>query len=422
MQEMGFNALRLGTMWAGAEPERGVWNSSYLETIGSIVDNLAAHNIYSILDCHQDVFNRHLCVEGFPDWAVNSNGGTALPFALPVGEIMTFDNVTGLPEQCGLYAWTLYYLTDLAGKSFQGLYDNYNGLQDEFINFWTRVATMALSRTSVLGYEFINEPWSGDIYSNPDLLLPEVADLTNLQPMYDNIANAIRKIDTNHLMFYEPITYVITPTGFTHVPGGSMYQNMSVLSWHYYCWIFNPDNMTEPEWIFCDDMEGPDFFYQRTIDINKLGGASFLTEWGAFCNGVTPDGHRECDWVMSEADNYLVSWTYWAIEEIFDGDNPIPQAVNILSRTYPQAIAGVPTQMSFDPDSFIFNMKYIADTTIELPTEIYLNELLHYPNGFTVTITPTGVLSVEASHNQISLVKTDLLENQMNIMVQIVPK
>lgn len=37
LQAMGFNALRLGVMWPGLEPERGVWNDTYLRQIGVLL-------------------------------------------------------------------------------------------------------------------------------------------------------------------------------------------------------------------------------------------------------------------------------------------------------------------------------------------------------------------------------------------------
>lgn len=52
------------------------------------------------------------------------------------------------------------------------------------------------------------------------------------------------------------------------------------LSWHYYCWIFDPNNPGEFQKVVCDDIQGPDMFFQRTIDMKRLGGAAFLTEWG----------------------------------------------------------------------------------------------------------------------------------------------
>jgi endoglycosylceramidase len=59
----------------------------------------------------------------------------------------------------------------------------------------------------------INEPWAGDIYRYPELLLPGFADKMNLEPLYNNLNRAIRKIDQNHIIFYEPITWDVVPTG-----------------------------------------------------------------------------------------------------------------------------------------------------------------------------------------------------------------
>ena len=91
--------------------------------------------------------------------------------------------------------------------------------------------------------EIINEPFAGNIYSNPLLLLPGVAGQLNLQPFYDAIALAIRSEDEAHLIFYEPVTWgmvlngQIVGSGFDHVPGGKEQRAKSVFSFHYYCWF-----------------------------------------------------------------------------------------------------------------------------------------------------------------------------------------
>jgi hypothetical protein len=55
--------------------------------------------------------------------------------------------------------------------------------------------------------------------------------------------------------------------------------------------------------------------------------------------------------------------------------------VKTLSRTYAQAIAGKPTTMSFDTSSKAFLLQYNYNPLASGPTEIYLNEAFHYPNG-----------------------------------------
>lgn len=85
------------------------------------------------------------------------------------------------------------------GSAFQSLYDNVNGIQTAFGDFWEYVAKKFANNQNVVGrtpfqictelwqgYELINEPWPGDVYEHPSLILKGgAADVKNLQPMYD---------------------------------------------------------------------------------------------------------------------------------------------------------------------------------------------------------------------------------------------
>jgi endoglycosylceramidase len=53
LQNWGFNAVRLGVMWPGVSPSKGVFNQTYLNTMNQIVSDLGKYGIYSIVDCHQ---------------------------------------------------------------------------------------------------------------------------------------------------------------------------------------------------------------------------------------------------------------------------------------------------------------------------------------------------------------------------------
>ena len=48
-KEWGFNAVRLGTMWSGVEPEQGKYNETYLQVIRSQLSNLADNGMYAFL-------------------------------------------------------------------------------------------------------------------------------------------------------------------------------------------------------------------------------------------------------------------------------------------------------------------------------------------------------------------------------------
>ena len=50
LAENGFDAVRVGVIWAGVEPQPGVYDDAYLDSIADTVQTLAAHGIVSILD------------------------------------------------------------------------------------------------------------------------------------------------------------------------------------------------------------------------------------------------------------------------------------------------------------------------------------------------------------------------------------
>ena len=72
--------------------------------------------------------------------------------------------------------------------------------------------------------------------------------------------------------------------GLTQVPGGPDYNNRTVMSWHYYCWIMDLDGGTSGDpanilvQIFCDVLLGPNVFKTAQMRAGEIGGGSMLTE------------------------------------------------------------------------------------------------------------------------------------------------
>ena len=81
----------------------------------------------------------------------------------------------------------------------------------------------------MFGYELMNEPWCGDIFEDPTLLFPGIADRRYLEPMYDRISTEVRKYDEEHIILFAAVTWEVTgigeAIGFTHPPGGFDYSN-----------------------------------------------------------------------------------------------------------------------------------------------------------------------------------------------------
>eukprot|EP01102_Stenamoeba_stenopodia_P003368 TRINITY_DN1333_c0_g1_i5.p1 TRINITY_DN1333_c0_g1~~TRINITY_DN1333_c0_g1_i5.p1 ORF type:complete len:544 (-),score=80.71 TRINITY_DN1333_c0_g1_i5:434-1996(-) len=418
LSSWGFNSLRLGSMWAGVEPLQGQYNQTYLTVLKDIVNLCADYGIYVLLDAHQDVYSPKLCGDGAPDWAVQPSNHS-LPFAEPVYGKMPMDPNTGYPSDCGARSWFLYYFADATCSTFQNLYNENSELGQSFANFWKVVATTFSTQSNVIGYELINEPWAGDIYADPELLIPEYVNHKNLEPFYQMLASSIRSVDEQHIIFYEPVTWTYTESGFQSLPGGSDYANRSVLSYHYYC----SSGGTFFDKTLCDDITGPDMFAMRLKDIDKIGGGSFLTEFG-LC-GPSPNASAyACNQVMNNADKYLQSWTYWDFSDgaFFDNGKINMDYVKMFSRTYPQAIAGLPISYYFDPNTAEFAFTFLAtQPTSTRPTVIYLNEELHYPSGYNLRISTPSLLNVTTYTNYIELVYTSEVRMGDIIAIDISP-
>jgi endoglycosylceramidase len=434
LKAWGFNAVRLGVMWPGGEPVRGKYNDTYLNIMKSIINRLGAAGIYSIVDIHQDLYHRRFCGEGAPDWAVNV-GSFPLPFPIPaLGTTAYPKDKDGNPplDMCLNYTFAVYYWAEQTCAAFQSLYDNTTGIQTAFANYWAHLAQLFKGNEYVLGYELINEPWPGDIYFQPDLLLPGVADRLNLQPMYNILNNAIRQYDNDHIIFFERSLVDLFPAGFTAGPGGPAYNDRQVLSYHIYCGPGYSDGT--PRYVILCDAENTYMYSNNVNQYKSLGCGGFLTEFGAMGNET--NAISSISYLTSLADEHFQSWTYWQYkyfndittagpgESFYGADGNLETGkVKALSRTYARAIAGQALSMIFDDSTGRFSLAYTLNTTISLPTEIYLNEALYYPKGYTVLLSPPNVATWTSPEKNIINVKPlGSASNGASLFVAISPK
>lgn len=154
---------------------------------------------------------------------VNSN--YTFDFPLPIAPRFQVDPETGYPylKDCLQRNFAFYYFSDKVTNAFQNFYENSEGIRDAFIRFWSKIAQEFKDFDTVLGYELINEPWPGDVYRHPSLLLPGEADKKHLMPLYKDLHSAIRKYDDHHILFFEKaVVDVATPSGFEEGPGGKV--------------------------------------------------------------------------------------------------------------------------------------------------------------------------------------------------------
>ena len=195
-------------------------------------------------------------------------------------------------------------------------------------------------------------------------------------------------------------------TGFTHVPGGDSYRNRSVLSYHYYCIILSlepvPSNSTIPvaDRVVCNDIEGPALFRSVQVDLDDLGGSSFLTEFGG-CGDTSPTCEEQLEWGLNAADLFLQSWAFW-------GDfSDYAATAKRLARVYARAIAAMPysISMQYIPVDNTFYLSYLINLKIKQPTEIFVPPMRYPKSSYNVTVNDALTWKVDPTDPTIILVE-----------------
>ncbi len=408
LKKWGFNIVRLGVMWPGVEPStRGSYNQTYLDQIETIVTNLGKNGIDVILDFHQDIWHRKFCGEGVPDYVFDicqkAQPANTQPFPLPAVNFTYPLDSDGNPaiESCLSSMFATYYMSAEVGAGFQCLYDNTDNLWDAFAGYWVAVAKRFSQTANVLGYELINEPWAGDVYALPKNLFPQYAEQQYLQPLYEHLHRAIREVDDRKIVFFEGLTIDYWPSGFTQGPGGAEYNDRQALAYHIYCPIQNPSVKVEAACEVIDDA----FLAIRRKDAERMGVGMLMTEFGAAED--TAADMFALEQTAQLADRFQQSWMYWQLkyfedlttctplgESLYDEDGSVcTDKLTVLSRTYPQAVAGTDLSYEFNSRTAAFTLSFVpraavsaSDDAESLTSTVYFNRELFYPHGVKVAL------------------------------------
>jgi endoglycosylceramidase len=382
LAENGFNAVRLGVLFAGVMPHPGVIDTAYLDKVDRIVKLLAARHIYVLLDFHQDDYSEQFTGEGMPAWSVHDDG---IPFA-PTGSFFT------------------NYFTPALARTFDNLWANTDTLWDKYAAGWAAVADRWSQQPYLMGYDLFNEPSAGSqalTCANPNGC-PQF-DAT-LQQFYDHVRAAIRTKDRGNLVWYEPQFFfnAVSASHFGHVDDPQV-----ALSWHDYACLpaFAGSSVLpgDPDCV----LNEPRVMANADAQQAAMGGGELLTEFGSH------DDISDLARMSKLVDDRLSGWLYWAYkawddptgnpaaEGLFAKDDDLstlkaPKA-DVLIRPYPQAVAGTPKALSWDQPTHTMDLRFTPKAGTGV-TDVFVPKR-HYPGGYDAVVTGGHVTSSAQSRH-----------------------
>lgn len=429
MQSLGFNLVRLGIEWQALEPGTGGPNQpnictpgtpgdphefnkaialQYLRHVAATVNLLARHGIYTLLDMHQDVYNTYFRGEGAPDWAVCTNNVPIVPLG------GRWSNNYGNPtlETAVGHFWN----NDVVGN-----------LQGQFDLVWQTVANYFKNNPWVVGYDPYNEP-----FETTTVLADGSTFTSNLQCFYTGrdhesfLANgttlltcpsdvpaqgvipSIQAVDHRHLIFLEPDIY--------WVPGGNIPSQLGplpfdriVFNFHDYCGDRSPVTGDPTDLLKCLQAEETMASEQDLARLSMSsasqsnGPAIFMSEFGATTS--VPMVGFDTEWAGINE----VGWAYWAWKYYADPTGSSSEAlvlpdgtyspiVQVLSRTYPQEIAGNPQSFLFNPFTGAFSMIYTPSVAAQgTSTVIEIAAAQHLSSGWCAAVRGGKITSSSGS-------------------------
>ena len=374
LADNGFRLVRVGILATGLMPTPGVVDTSYIRQIATTVDLLAKHDIYSLIDFHQDGWGPVVGSDGFPGW-------------------MTLTGDAGNDTSVG---FPFYYEQNPAlQQAFQSFWDDAKGpddagLQDDYAAMFSAVARQLASQPYVLGYDLFNEPWPGTTWNaclNDKGGCPTL-DRGELGPAYAKVVAAIRAAGDHPLVLGEPFVLFNFGLSTTSIPVPGADPNAG-MAFHVYPLTPN---------------QAPAAISNAVSWSESTGGALLNTEWGATEISQTLDSESLA------LDSALVPWIFWSfccelvpsLQQAPGGTNLVASTAGALIQPYPLAVAGTPQQLTLDPSARTLSFTWSTAragggsfatgtvTTFEAPA-------LTYPQGYTVTATNGWITSAPCS-------------------------
>ena len=448
MVRLGFNSVRLGVIWEAVEKAPGVYDYDYLDKVEQIINTLGEHNIYTMVDAHQDVFSRNFCGEGVPYFYVNQMGfdkkcdASALTRLLDlIGVCKTLDDFgfrtdeNGLPliEDCVKHNFADYHYIAGFSASYRNFYQNKANIQDKFVEFWKTVVTRFKGNKYVLGYDLWNEPAPGGVMEDIKNMIPGRPDIKDILPVYRKVDTELRKIDPNYILFFENTPVPDTLPIFGGIFLGSMSEKPAgdevpqVYNFHTYCCLSGTDTCAHGEATYEKSISVCPTFHRKQLDkeiktATNLNVPMFLTEFGACSDSKAC--YNEILSVVKITEENFISWSYWnykpygdhttsaiemvSYEGIYNDDGTVQNIKEKgLSRAYVMYYQGKPIDFKYETDSDTnFETSFEYHKNITEPSVLYYNKDFFYKNGYEIKVIDDDTKEDLVKNNKVTLDKS----------------
>ena len=357
--ELGFNALRIPINWSGLEPlEGGILDDDYLSVLDSHLALCEKHQLWCVVDVHQDAYSKEIGEDGAPLWAI-----------LPPPTELLEGPLDNLYERRG---------SEQVLAAFKTFFDGTDGIQDAYISMLTRLASHLKDRPYVAGIEIFNEP---------------VADTLEVLQFSAKAIDAIREIDENQLVLFEPTS---TRNLFDETdPLDGLNLPNTAYAPHLYPEVFSGEGNSfvngNPERLISSTAKAKD---EAEVHQAPL----IVTEYG-----IDPAAANAELWIKTmddEMDKALSSRFYWVYEEheqdkwgLYDDGKVLREHVaNWLARPYPDAISGVLQSFRYNEVEQSFEVQFTGGGThhLALPYRTMGQSPIGYCDGEAITLQGDG--------------------------------
>jgi endoglycosylceramidase len=351
IRSWGMNCVRLGILWAGVEPERGVYDDAYLQRMITLAEQMGAEGIHVVLDFHQDIYSEYFGGDGAPEWATLDGG---IPFE---------------PRE----DWFMNYFEPAVQHAFGAFWQDQEQIQTAYHEMLAYVVERFSGVDSVIGVDLMNEPW-------PEPLVGAIFDPEFYAEFLRRAHAAVASVDAGFLTFWEPrvTTNWGAPSYLASHP-----ENDWVMAPHYY------DPATEAPWGYLGvPVLMTTAMTRRAGERLRFRDPVWVGEYGI--TWETPGAAEYLRDLQNLFDFYGFGSAYWEYARGDSGfgveypDGSERPVVDVLVRPLPRRVAGDPVRFGPAALSGSWQLTWTGGRQIDAPTEIFVPAGRHYPNGFEV--------------------------------------